>query len=97
MFEQNLNRELDSQDLRYSRWQDAYESAYSESEALFKLFSGEADDTTVCAMSHFIESDESGASVALALGDHLRRMIKDCAHKIAQTAANEAESRGFQD
>jgi hypothetical protein len=97
MFEQNLNRELDSQDLRYSRWVDAYDAAYNQTEAFLKLFSDEVDAEAVCAMASFLESNESSVSVALALGYHLKTMVKDYAHKIAQTAANEAESNGFQD
>ncbi len=98
MFEKNLNRELDMQDLRESKWQDAYDAAYSESDAVGYLLNGDCDLADIDVMAGFFEHkpDSPLASNEL-IGAKFRALVMKSAHEAAATAANEAESNGFQD
>jgi hypothetical protein len=98
MFEQNLKRELDSQDLRESKWQDAYDESYSESGAVVSLVNGECFTSGFEELAELFEKKpDSPLASNDIVGAMFRALIIKSAHEAATKAANEAESNGFQD
>ncbi len=99
MFEQNLNRELDSQDLLESKWQDAYDEAYSESDAAALIFNlDHCCETLIIELSEMFEVKPFSPGVPNdVIGAKIRQIIKDAAHEVAAKAAEEAALNGFQD
>jgi hypothetical protein len=98
MFEQNLNRELDSQDLRESKWQDAYDSAYNQAEAVGYILNGDCHLADIDVMAGLFEVKPNSPGVPNdVIGEKFRGMVMKAAHELAVIAANQAEFNGFQD
>jgi hypothetical protein len=99
VFEQNLNRELDSRDLRESKWHDVYDEAYSESDAAALVFNlDHCCESLITELSEMFEVKPFSPGVPNdVIGAKLRQIIKEAAHEVAATAAEEAASKGFQD